>query len=180
MQKRNGIKRDEGGQGLVEFALVLPIFLLIIFMIIDFSWLCYQRSSFNYGYLKASCEITADDLGDMDALEKIPSLYTYTGATVSDQIKKSISESNDGILEGNLKVVNATATLYNKKDNYTIPNYKNEKEDANSITRYMDLNAKLEYEITPLTFIGKTFIGDTVKIEKYLERTNIIKSHHRT
>ena len=35
-------KRDEEGQGTVEFALILPILLLIIFGIIDFGWLFFN------------------------------------------------------------------------------------------------------------------------------------------
>lgn len=170
----------ENGQGLVEFAMVLPIFIFIVFTIIDFSWIAYQRSSFNYGYLKASCEITADDLGDTDELEDVRSESTYSGSKVSDNIKESIIESNDGILDGNLTIKDAVAKLYNEKDDFSIPDYKNRKTVANSITRYMDLTANLEYEIRPITFIGKTIFGDSITVKKELVRTNVIKSHHRT
>lgn len=44
MKKRKKNKR-ESGQSLVEFALVLPIFLLLIMGIIDFGWLFYNYIS---------------------------------------------------------------------------------------------------------------------------------------
>lgn len=40
-------KRREDGQAMVEFALVLPIFLLILCGIIDFGWLFYNQLSLN-------------------------------------------------------------------------------------------------------------------------------------
>ena len=39
--------RKEDGQAMVEFALVLPIFLLILCGIIDFGWLFYNQLSLN-------------------------------------------------------------------------------------------------------------------------------------
>lgn len=39
--------RDEDGQAMVEFALVLPIFLLIVCGIIDFGWLFYNQLAVN-------------------------------------------------------------------------------------------------------------------------------------
>ena len=39
--------RKEDGQAMVEFALVLPVFLLILCGIIDFGWLFYNQLSLN-------------------------------------------------------------------------------------------------------------------------------------
>ena len=39
--------RGEDGQAMVEFALILPIFLLILCGIIDFGWLFYNQLSLN-------------------------------------------------------------------------------------------------------------------------------------
>jgi Flp pilus assembly protein TadG len=40
---KGGTHRDESGQSLVEFALVIPVFLLILFAIFDFALLGYSR-----------------------------------------------------------------------------------------------------------------------------------------
>ncbi len=49
MKKRSLFKkrRREDGQAMVEFALILPIFLLILCGIIDFGWLFYNQLSLN-------------------------------------------------------------------------------------------------------------------------------------
>ncbi len=41
------MKKNEDGQAMVEFALILPIFLLILCGIIDFGWLFYNQLSLN-------------------------------------------------------------------------------------------------------------------------------------
>ncbi|MGN0334309.1 MAG: TadE/TadG family type IV pilus assembly protein [Lachnospiraceae bacterium] len=39
--------KDEKGQATVEFALILPIFILLVFGIIDFGWLFYNKIQVN-------------------------------------------------------------------------------------------------------------------------------------
>ena len=41
------LKRKEDGQAMLEFALVLPIFLLILCGIIDFGWMFYNQLALN-------------------------------------------------------------------------------------------------------------------------------------
>ena len=48
MKKRLRKFKREDGQSMVEFALILPIFLLILCGIIDFGWLFYNQLSLNY------------------------------------------------------------------------------------------------------------------------------------
>ncbi len=49
MKKRRARRRlrDENGQAMLEFALVLPIFLLILFGILEFGWLFYNQLALN-------------------------------------------------------------------------------------------------------------------------------------
>lgn len=44
---RKLFRRNEDGQAMLEFALVLPIFLLILCGIIDFGWLFYNQLALN-------------------------------------------------------------------------------------------------------------------------------------
>lgn len=47
MKKRHTRKRGEDGQAMLELALVLPIFLLILCGILDFGWMYYNQLALN-------------------------------------------------------------------------------------------------------------------------------------
>lgn len=172
----------ESGQAILEFALIFPIFLLILFGIIDFGWIGYQRMSFEYGYIQSSWYISAGDLNDYDLLEDVPSENFYTGAVVADLLREGLENSSLGIMPKKLGVKNARATLYNKKEEFKVPG-RNELGGLNEgygITRYMDVNALIDYEIQPLTFVGRTFFGDNIIFKKELDRTRIVSRQIRT
>lgn len=44
-KKRKGFLKNESGQSMVELAVALPILLLLVFGIIDFGWLFYNKMS---------------------------------------------------------------------------------------------------------------------------------------
>ncbi|MFW5649593.1 MAG: TadE family protein [Candidatus Alkaliphilus sp. MAG34] len=172
----------ESGQAILEFALIFPVFLLILFGIIDFGWIGYQRMSFEYGYIQSSWYISAGDLNDYDLLEDVPSENLYTGAIVADLLREGLENSSLGIMPKKLGVKNARATLYNKKEEFKVPG-RNELGVLNEgygITRYMDVNALIDYEIQPLTFVGRTFFGDNITFKKELNRTRIVSRQIRT
>ncbi len=178
-QKR--INSTESGQSIVEFGLVLPLFLLILFFIIDFGWLAYQRASFEYGYIQASWSVSAADLGDTDFLEDVPSEATYSGAIVADTIRDDLKNSCWGISSDNLSVTNAQAILYNIEESFAVPGRKpNEPVMAVSRTRYMNLSAVLRYDVQPITYVGKLFFGNTVSFEKDLNRTRVVRTQSRS
>lgn len=45
MKNRGGIRNRQGGGAAVEFAIVLPVFCLVLFGIIDYGWYFYQRTA---------------------------------------------------------------------------------------------------------------------------------------
>ena len=66
--------KKETGQGMVEYALVLPIFLLLVFFIIETSIIMYYKIDFNFALKDAveSIEFTDSQLNDLRA-----ELYPY-------------------------------------------------------------------------------------------------------
>jgi hypothetical protein len=68
-------RRREGGQGLVEFALVAPVFFLLIFAVIDFglglrAWITVTQSAreaARIGAVGASCDAIVDKAVDSSA-----------------------------------------------------------------------------------------------------------------
>ncbi len=173
-------KQNDSGQAMVEFALTLWIFLLIIFFIIDFGWVAYQRTSFEYGYIHSSWAISADDLGDKDPLDEDPSEASYSGTLVSDALSDELDERSPGIIAANMTITNAKAELYNKPETYKVPGRTGDAIEAVSRTRYMDLSADFSYVIRPITPIGKMFFKEEITVEKELERTRVVRTQHRS
>lgn len=179
--KKKRETRGEKGQAIVEFALVFPMFLLIIFGIIDFSWIGYQKASFEYGYMQASWYVSAEDLNDYDTLEKTPSQKTYTGTIVADILREDIEGSSLGIKPESLSVRNARAKLYNKEGGFKVPGATGRGDnEAYGITRYMDISAFIDYEVQPLTFLGRTLFGDNFSFTKALDRTRVVRRQTRS
>jgi len=172
--------KNDKGQGVLEFALVLPIFIFIIFTIIDFTWFAYQSHSINYSYQKAGWEISLSEIGDNDDLEDIPSIKIITGSLASKIIKDRISNSADGIISDNLAIENGKFTLSNKRANFQLPDRNNEILYGTRTNRYLQIDADITYSIKPLTYVGKIFFGNSYEIKRKLDRKIIAKVQQRT
>ncbi|WP_276981244.1 TadE family protein [Johnsonella ignava] len=181
--------KKEKGQGIVEFALVFPIFLAIMLAIIDFSWIAYQSSVFNQGYAHASWEIGEKDLVSSSQLvdnivymQQGADRKVYSGLVVENAIKNSIKQSSLwGFKPSNLIVTNAVVEAENKETSFDVPSYKaQEYTTARKDTRYMKIRADIEYRVVPLTFFGRTFFGDTFTIRKSLNSERTVAELQRT
>ncbi len=173
--------QSDSGQALIEFALTVWLLIMITFAIIDFSWISFQRASFEYGYMYASWSISANDLGDTDPLEEVPSEAEYTGTAVSDILFDDINDRSPGIIDSNLMIMNANAKLYNEADHYNVPGRTpGNPVQAISRTRYMDLTADFSYVIRPLTPIGGMLFGNDITVEKELACIRVVGTQHRS
>lgn len=175
------LKQDKG-QAMVEFALVLPVFLVIILFIIEAGWMTYQQSVFDQSYQYSSWTIQASDLGDSDPLESCPASAVYSGNTVSDPLVERIKEASFwGFIPENLTVSNAQAVMHNEEETFLVPGRTpSDTVTATSRTRYMDLEATLSYDIYPLTFLGQQVFGTRVTKEKKLSCNRIVATQHRS
>lgn len=73
-------KRKESGQAIVEFALVLPLFLLLVMGIIDFGWLFYNYTTFENSARNAAriaC-VEYEDVGGYDSGSKTIKNISFT------------------------------------------------------------------------------------------------------
>ena len=177
MRKRKRVK-EELGQGMVEFALIFPIFLMIVMFIVDAGWVAAQRTAFENGYIHSSWSVSAAEVGDYDTLEETPSRKVYSNG-VDDALMDNIRESNIwGLIPNNVAVLNAQATCFNKEETFDVPGRDGEAVQAVSRTRFMDLNANIRYDIYPLTFIGKMIFGNRVTLQKTYQTTKVVASQH--
>lgn len=171
----------ESGQALAEFGIVIPLVVTLVIAIMELSWISYQRLSFDYGCSHAAWDVTADKLSDMDDLKTVGSRRSYSGVAVNDVIKSAVSDSTLwGFNTSELNIANASATMYNVDGNFSVPGKQAEVVPASTITRYMDINAKLSYNIKPLTFMGSLFFSSSLDVERELNYTRVVGAQHRS
>lgn len=174
--------KGEKGQGMVEFALVFPVFIMILLLIIEVGWLTYQQTVFDQSYMYSSWTVQAADFGDSDLLETCPSSAVYSGNTVSDALMTRIKDASFwGFIPSNLIINSAQAVLHNEEVTYLVPG-RTPADTAMAVsrTRYMDLDANLSYDIYPLTYLGRQIFGTRVTKEKKLSCSRIVATQHRS
>jgi hypothetical protein len=180
--KRLLVLQRDSGQGMVEFALVFPIFITILLFIIEAGWMTYQQTVFDQSYQYSSWTIGPSDLGDYDPLDSCPSHAVYNGNTVAEPFAEKLKEASFwGFIPENLTVSNAQAEMHNEEDTFSVPGRApGDAVTAISRTRYMKLEATLSYDIYPLTFLGRQVFGDRVTKEKKLSCNRIAATQHRS
>ena len=128
-------KENEKGQGLVEYAIVLPIFLMLVFFIIDFSTILADKVAFNMALRDAIFDIefkeneVAQLKGYLNPFGPVESRYSpgynretnelqnrgkdfymnqpfLDGLTVADYLKKEIKARDKSINVDNIDFVN--------------------------------------------------------------------------
>ena len=166
-------KRKESGQALVEYALVLPVFLAVLCMIIDCAWIGYQYICFDYSYREASWELSVP--GDNDAGKE----YKLTGQNAAELLIANMEATALGIDREYLSIDTgggdaALIDLWSvkKTDQYpaaTRPNY----ETGTNYWRYMHIKAKLTYEVHPPTPVGQALFGNHLTYTKNLDKTRL-------
>ncbi len=90
--------RREDGQAMVEFALILPVFLLILCGIIDFGWLFYNQLSLNNACREGARYAvvnTADDADTQAIINHIENTASTVFANDGVDIEVSYSSPND-------------------------------------------------------------------------------------
>ena len=184
---------SEVGQAMVEWAFVFPVFLLLVFGIIDFSWLGYQRLMFESSFQMTAWDFTlflkdprigVGRLSDRDIIlyeikpddynESSPDVVIVNGSyyALGEGIKKHMLESSVGFLEADkLTVTSATAVfgINQLEDYYNITG--SEYVMVESSQLQVSLAADLEYRIKFLTPVGRIFdpSGEVI-LEKKLVR----------
>ena len=164
----NKYKKSEKGQSTVEFALVIPIFLFLVFFILDVSWINYQIISFDYGYRQASWKIS---ISDPD-----PSISrTLTGSSVSSLLSTNVVDNSIGVIPSNLTIYSATLNLWSDTitDKYPGSSYGSYEYQTN-YWRYMRIRANFVYKIYPITPIGKIFFGSVITKSKQLDKERLL------
>lgn len=162
-------KQKESGQALVEYALVLPLFLMLLCITIDCAWVGYQSICFDYSYREASWALSVPDSDPSTS-------YTLTGSDAAEPIMENMEATALGIKRENLSIDKNNASIYQwsviKKDLY--PAYqRGSYESISNYWRYMHIKAQLTYRVYPLTPMGQALFGDCLTYTKNLDKTRL-------
>lgn len=167
-------RHAEGGQSLVEFALVLPLLLAMIFGIIDAGWMGYQAAAFNYSYATASWDIASSSIVNYDygsvATSSVPDSVAEAG--IKESLRKSALPGFD---PDDSLVTIQTVSLANAKSDYTIPDMHGNEASASRVERSLDVRATVVYYTKPL--VGYSLFS--TRIEKELEFNRLVGVEHR-
>lgn len=189
--------KRENGQAMVEWALVFPIFLLLVCVVIDFSWLGYQQLLFEGAYQVAAWDFslktinpsTGYVLSDADIINGIIP-YDYTALSPGDVIKVGgttyplgeglrlyLLENAPGLLKSSwLSVADAGAHFEIKDVREVYPAGTDKSITLDTYQLKVYLEADLEYKVKLLTPVTKVFFPSGEKVlQKKMIRERIEK-----
>ena len=177
-------KRRTSGQALVEFALVFPLFIAILFAIIDFGWMAYQKAAFDYSRIHTSWDYAGLDVNNPSST--IFKLRYTDGPTTtrtyeSDDVRKAVKDSiakapSIGFDTDELKVDSASVTISNVPSESTVPDRKGDATKATRVTRQARLEATVKYNVKPI--IG--LLIQPVEVTENIDVTHVVGDQTRT
>lgn len=165
----------EEGQALLEFALVFPLFVLLIFATIELGWVGYQHISFEYACSHANWGYVKEKYKDAgDYADTAP---TDINSGVDTVVKKAITDSGwFGMDASKLVVSGAEVTLTSTSSSFGVPNYDKKPHDATQYTRHMHARATISYRVKPLVGLFITEHG----MERTVDYDQIIGQQRRS
>ena len=151
-------KRRTSGQALVEFALVFPLFIAILFAIIDFGWMAYQKAAFDYSRIHTSWDYAGLDVNNPSSTNfdwRYTGNPTTTKTYDSDSVRKAVRDSiakapSIGFDADELNVTSASVTMSNISTESTVPDREGNATKATKIARQATLKATVTYKIKPI------------------------------
>ncbi|HEY4544504.1 MAG TPA: TadE family protein [Tissierellaceae bacterium] len=175
MIKLRRFRKTEKGQMLVEYAMVLPVFLIVLFSIIDLGWLVFQKNTFNYACRRASWEFNMKQHEEY-VLASNQELY-ISGYEADNELTHSFRKTSEkiGYLNiRNIDVSNSTIHIIPGRKTYkskppahftrVIPG---EAEQTYTTTSF-EIKGKIKYKVEPLTPMGQTLLGRDFTFENDL------------
>ncbi|MFM1573243.1 TadE/TadG family type IV pilus assembly protein [Helcococcus ovis] len=157
-------KKSEKGQGMVEFALVFPMFIFICLFIIEVGWIAYNYISFDYTYRVASWELRPNYSNEE---ENPRGLFGYE---VKELIYDKLKEN--GLSTSGIEIKDATITFNTKIENVVEINGRKEQERK----YYMEIKGNMTKEVPLITPVGKMFMGSNLPLTKKLDKLRLLES----
>lgn len=172
--------RREKGQAMVEYAVVLPIFLLVVMFLIEVGWVSYQKVIFDYTCRNAAWEIGNVNFegyegftwpkwfkGAEDNVLKYGSLQELDVSSSNRVIKEYFSIANDkttGDIDVDYVTVNnGSVSIYPGEKHYKNKAPKGSPEEDQRIndtafkTTSIEVDAKIQYKLQTITPVNRLY-----------------------
>lgn len=182
--------KSEKGQVMVEFSLVLPLFLLLLFAIIEISYISYHQVLFDHTMRSATWRVREARIeNSVMAGAHYGNEYIYEGEGARSLIMKSIGETNDSVfgkLDMNQLTIDRPRIIFylddNKEYKYQKParlDYLTYDEAKPTKVEYKILLVKIQgdanYRIPSVTPFTKLIFKDGLVLKKDLNKIKITK-----
>lgn len=169
MAELNG--KDESGQSVLEFALILPVLVLLLTLPVDF--FLYMNTQMTLSSAASEC-ISRLDYSDLSS------------GTVSNKVMQVISQNFTERLDPgmvNIKELNAGSSNKNDYSYYVYSSDLANPSDFGSqfemrpgSYQYTEVQLQLSYERSTVTFWGTLFLGNTYEVKTPVYSRNIYLS----
>ncbi|SHI18926.1 TadE-like protein [Sporobacter termitidis DSM 10068] len=158
-RKLKKLQRDETGQSLVELALILPLLIMLLTVPVDY---------FRYINTKTILSSAASEsIGQLSyASIDSGSADSDIRETARDCYKDRLDSNKIGVdfTHGRLENVEYPYYVYSS-DRQDPDNYWNQFDPRDSNYQTMEVHLQLSYELTPITFWGVMFLGDSINVQ---------------
>jgi Flp pilus assembly protein TadG len=160
--------KQKKGQALLEFALVFPIFMILVFGIMDTGWVLFKYLEFDYGYRNASWVMSISYSSD--------SPMTITGSTANNAIKSAVVSILPTIDKNNLSTSSSQIYCWTEKKTYYTPKIGGGKDTHIRSWRYARITSSLSYKVNLLTPVGQIFYGPDITITKSINKKRLLNT----
>lgn len=159
LQPRKMWIENEHGQAIVEFALILPILLILLLLPIDFYRYIDMKMLLNSA---ASESLSQLDYASVSSGSTASNLMNTIHLTYGDQMDTGRVTINKLEL-GSTDTKNYTYYVYSS-DKADPSNFWNQFEERPSTYQCQSVELQLSYELQPITFWGRWMLGSSCRI----------------
>lgn len=156
--------RKETGQTLVEFALLIPIFLALVFFIIDLGWITQNYLTFDYAYRIAATQMNITESESGNKANK----HIKTETVALSPLPK--------LTNANLSVSDSIITVTTEPIDYYTPDGSGGTDRHTRRWTYADVYSNLTYKMNPVTPIGKAIFGENITFTKELNKHRLLQT----
>lgn len=153
---------------MVEFAIVIPIFLLLLFFLIDLGWIIYQKVTFDYTCRKMAWDLNLGSEEDRVMNTRQP-IY-YSGYNANRLLKVEFDKNIEGthVDKSKVSITDGMIAIYPGRKLYKHRGGATTSGDVDFKTTTLEIQGKIKYKIEPLTPIAKPFFGNDITLSSNL------------